>query len=103
MNIKRVLRERTNTLGNGTSSIVERMSARLQGGGCYVHPLPDIMGTVRPSDATRGASAKDTLSPTPPVECLSTVWPNFDRSSVSPVLVMAPVRCAVSLAVIPLM
>ena len=33
---------------------------------------PDIIGTATPSDATSGASTSDTLSPTPPVECLST-------------------------------
>ena len=32
---------------------------------------PDIIGTATPSDATSGASTSETLSPTPPVECLS--------------------------------
>ena len=42
---------------------------------CHAHGQvmyrPLIIGTTRPKDATRGASAKDTLSPTPPVECCS--------------------------------
>ena len=35
-------------------------------------PLPEIIGTRKPRQASSGASAIDTLSPTPPVECLST-------------------------------
>ena len=35
-------------------------------------PRPDIIGTATPHAATSGASTSDTLSPTPPVECLST-------------------------------
>src|SRR5438128_1607667 len=34
-------------------------------------PRPDIIGTATPHAATSGASTRDTLSPTPPVECLS--------------------------------
>ena len=34
-------------------------------------PRPDIIGTATPQLATIGASSRDTLSPTPPVECLS--------------------------------
>jgi hypothetical protein len=33
---------------------------------------PDIIGTATPQAATSGASTIETLSPTPPVECLST-------------------------------
>lgn len=33
------------------------------------------MGTVRPSSASMGAKGIDTLSPTPPVECLSATMP----------------------------
>ena len=36
-------------------------------------PRPLIIGTATPSDATSGASTSETLSPTPPVECLSTL------------------------------
>ena len=35
-------------------------------------PRPDSIGTTAPQLATSGASTSDTLSPTPPVECLST-------------------------------
>ena len=35
-------------------------------------PRPDIMGTATPQQATMGASRSEVLSPTPPVECLST-------------------------------
>ncbi len=38
------------------------------------NPLPEIMGTLQPQAATIGARTKLTLSPTPPVECLSTVF-----------------------------
>ncbi len=34
-------------------------------------PRPDIIGTATPQLATIGASSSETLSPTPPVECLS--------------------------------
>jgi hypothetical protein len=34
-------------------------------------PRPDIIGTATPQAATSGASTSETLSPTPPVECLS--------------------------------
>mmetsp|Transcript_22070 Transcript_22070/g.42893 ORF Transcript_22070/g.42893 Transcript_22070/m.42893 type:complete len:261 (-) Transcript_22070:322-1104(-) len=66
-------------------------------------PRPLIMGTTSPSEATSGASASETLSPTPPVECLSTVAPRLFRSRTSPLCTMAWVRCAVSSAVHPLM
>ncbi len=36
-------------------------------------PRPDSCGTATPKDATSGASGSVILSPTPPVECLSTV------------------------------
>ena len=35
-------------------------------------PRPDIIGTLTPQAATSGARQRLTLSPTPPVECLST-------------------------------
>ena len=44
-------------------------------------PLPDIFATATPHDATSGSKTKDTLSPTPPVECLSTIILfNFDKN-----------------------
>ena len=36
------------------------------------NPRPDILATGRPAAATRGTTTKEVLSPTPPVECLST-------------------------------
>ena len=36
-------------------------------------PRPAIMGTKPPQAASMGASISDTTSPTPPVECLSSV------------------------------
>jgi hypothetical protein len=41
----------------------------------WPRPRPLIIGTGTPSAATSGASTIDTLSPTPPVECLSTLTP----------------------------
>ena len=38
-------------------------------------PLPLILATGIPRAATMGVSARDVLSPTPPVECLSTFTP----------------------------
>ncbi len=46
---------------------------------------PDIMGTTTPAAAASGATMKLVLSPTPPVECLSTLTPGIaERSTVSP-------------------
>ena len=46
---------------------------------------PDIIGTTTPAAAASGATMKLVLSPTPPVECLSTLMPGMaDRSTVSP-------------------
>ena len=45
-------------------------------------PLPLIFATGMPQAATMGARARDVLSPTPPVLCLSTFTPLMpDRSS----------------------
>ena len=45
------------------------------------------MAKLTPKDATSGAKTKDVLSPTPPVECLSTLTPGIsDKSSLSPEL-----------------
>ena len=55
-----------------------------------------------PKDATRGNKINDTLSPTPPVECLSTIiLLNFDKSSISPECAIANVKSVVSCFVIP--
>ena len=46
---------------------------------------PDIFATLSPHEATRGISAMEVLSPTPPEECLSTLIPAMsEKSSVSP-------------------
>ncbi len=56
-------------------------------------PRPDSIGTTAPQLATSGASTSDTLSPTPPVECLSTVGlPSPDRSRRSPEAIISPVQ-----------
>ena len=47
-------------------------------------PLPDILATGIPSEATIGIKINVILSPTPPVECLSTTSPRSDKSSTSP-------------------
>ena len=63
---------------------------------------PLIMGTVTPREAARGARTSETLSPTPPVECLSTRGPGrSDRSYTSPEPIMARVRSPVSRGSIP--
>jgi hypothetical protein len=38
----------------------------------WPNPRPDIIGTVTPTAASSGARMSEVLSPTPPVECLST-------------------------------
>ena len=56
-------------------------------------PRPDNCGTAAPKDATKGQRGRDILSPTPPVECLSTVgFPTLDKSKISPLLIMASVH-----------
>ena len=65
-------------------------------------PRPLIMGTASPPAATNGARMSEVLSPTPPVECLSTAFtPSEIRSSTSPECSIASVRCAVSAAESP--
>ena len=65
-------------------------------------PRPLTMGTTTPHAAASGASIRDTLSPTPPVLCLSTVRPSADRSKVSPERIISSARAAVSAKSIPL-
>ncbi len=51
----------------------------------YPKPLPDILATGTPTLATSGAKINVVVSPTPPVECLSTFVPaTEDRSITSP-------------------
>ena len=61
-------------------------------------PLPDILATGIPSDATKGVKQIEVLSPTPPVECLSTFTPFILLKSIlSPDSTIALVKSAVSL------
>jgi len=65
-------------------------------------PRPDTIGTGTPQAATIGARQIDTLSPTPPVECLSTLIPGTDdRSSTSPLRSIASVNSLVSESLSP--
>ena len=53
-------------------------------------PRPDIFATGIPRDATIGVNAREVLSPTPPVLCLSTLMPLIpDRSNISPLCAIA--------------
>ena len=65
-------------------------------------PRPDSLGTATPSAATSGATTSDTLSPTPPEECLSTTGrPVPDRSIRSPLSTIAVVHADSSRGVMP--
>src|SRR6266702_3583055 len=62
-------------------------------------PRPESWGTAAPQLATSGARISDTLSPTPPVECLSTVGAGTaPRSSRRPDATIAPVQARSSAA-----
>ena len=66
------------------------------------NPRPDIFATLTPQAAARGPTIKVVLSPTPPVECLSTLIPSIDdKSTTSPLLATKSVITAVSSLVIP--
>ena len=66
-------------------------------------PRPDNCGTAAPQAATKGASGNVILSPTPPVECLSTVGrESADHSIRSPLLIIASVHREISRFSIPL-
>jgi len=65
-------------------------------------PRPDIFASFTPAAASSGQSTRETLSPTPPVECLSALMPSIPlRSSVSPLFIISSVRQSVSASVIP--
>ena len=65
-------------------------------------PRPLILATGTPQAATRGATTKVVLSPTPPVLCLSTFTPGMeDRSTISPDWAIHQVSWAVSVGSIP--
>jgi hypothetical protein len=75
----------------------------VEGAAGVAEPAPEIMGTYTPQAAARGARTIDVLSPTPPVECLSTLGPGSSpRSSTSPVRIIDSVSATVSRAVMPL-
>ena len=60
-------------------------------------PRPESFTTCIPSSAASGATTRVVPSPTPPVECLSTVGPDRrDRSSRSPESTIAAVRATAS-------
>ena len=66
-------------------------------------PLPDIFATGIPRDAITGSKAIVTLSPTPPVLCLSTIIaPISDKSTFSPDSAIAKVKSVISFSFIPL-
>ena len=68
----------------------------------WPRPRPDIFGTTTPHAAARGASAIDTLSPTPPVLCLPTLIPAMaSRLTRSPDRTIASVSHVVSTALMP--
>ena len=66
------------------------------------NPRPLILATFPPHAATIGATTKVTLSPTPPVLCLSTFTPIIlDKSTISPDFVIQFVNAKSSRSVIP--
>ena len=66
-------------------------------------PLPLIFATFTPSEATSGATTRLVLSPTPPVECLSTLMPLIaEKSRRCPESRTANVSATVSSKLIPL-
>jgi hypothetical protein len=68
----------------------------------WPRPRPEIIGTRPPHAATTGARTRLTLSPTPPVECLSSAGPPpSDQSRTVPERVIARVSDAHSARVMP--
>ena len=67
----------------------------------WPRPRPEIIGTAPPQAATIGASISDTLSPTPPVECLSTTGRSRSQSITVPERVIALVSATRSPGSIP--
>ncbi len=64
-------------------------------------PLPDNFDTVKPSEATIGASVKVVLSPTPPVECLSIFFPFIlSKETLSPLFNIVIVKLYLSSSLI---
>ena len=67
----------------------------------WPRPRPLIIGTNPPHAATIGASMRLTVSPTPPVECLSTTGPSRSQRSVVPLRCIAWVSATHSSTVMP--
>ena len=70
----------------------------------WPRPRPEIIGTKQPHAAAIGPSMSETLSPTPPVECLSTTGPfspSRDQSSTAPDSIMARVSAMRSAIAMP--
>ena len=66
------------------------------------NPLPLILATLTPRDATTGATTRLVLSPTPPVECLSTRIPfTAEKFTFSPESRTANVKSHVSRTLMP--
>jgi hypothetical protein len=66
----------------------------------WPRPRPEIIGTYAPHAARIGARIKLTLSPMPPVECLSTTGPR-SQASLVPDAALARVSATVSARVMP--
>ena len=70
----------------------------------WPRPRPDSCGTAAPHDATSGTRTSETLSPTPPVECLSTIGRvRLLRSRRSPESIIAAVQVTSSHSSMPRM
>ena len=80
----------------GTASILSMVPP------VWPRPRPLILAILTPQAATTGAMTSVVLSPTPPVECLSTLIPAMaERSTISPERAMTSVSAAVSASVMP--
>ena len=86
----------SSTRSPGTDSSLSRVPP------VCARPRPLSLGTGTPQAAASGPAISVTLSPTPPVECLSTLKPGMpERSSTSPLATIASVRLSVSARVMP--
>src|SRR4051794_18323372 len=64
-------------------------------------PRPEIIGTAAPQAASTGARISETLSPTPPVECLSSTGLSSSQASTAPESRIARVNATRSSPSIP--
>ena len=67
------------------------------------NPRPLIIGTSKSQQANIGPSINEVLSPSPPVECLSTLGRSETLSMQLPVAIIASVNCEISSGSIPRM